>query len=161
MKYSYLFITLLISFSPLIAKAEAPKMSQKAVNETVDKYGAIYCKEGLNALKEAVQECYKNTPDTSPELDKCIVADRALASIAVRKNMKYRDIYGPFEKDPSAVDPYYSAEIHNPREKYYLSSPRFTKDPILSKLDHFDLFDYFPGFASLPDILTKRCPGTY
>lgn len=171
MKKQFLALAILASAFPFTAKAETPKieftgwpgvpeMSKETINAAVDKYGSIYCKEGLEALKQAVQKCYQDTPETSKELDKCMIADRAMAAIAVRKNMRYESIYGAFRQDPNASDPYYSLEIANPREKYYLSSPRFKNDPIFAKVKDKTYF-YLPTVPSLVDVFTARCPGTY
>lgn len=171
MKKQFLILTILASVLPFTTKAEAPKieftgwqgvpeMSKETINASIDKYGSIYCKEGLGALKQAVQKCYKDTPETSKELDKCMIADRAMAAIAVRKNMRYESIYGPYRQDPNARDPYYSLEIANPREKYYLSSARFKNDPIFDKVRDKTYF-YLPTVSSLVDAFTERCPGTY
>lgn len=158
MKKQFFALTILASILPLAANAEPPKMSQKVIQETANQYGAIYCTEGLNALKEAVQKCYKNTPDTSSAIDKCLITDRALTNIAVRKNMNYEAAHGSLRNDPNASDPYYSLETHGTREKYYLSSPRFKKDPIFKKLSGYDVYSYLPNPMQLANIFTEKCP---
>ncbi|CAI3927768.1 unnamed protein product [Commensalibacter communis] len=161
MKKQLFALTIIASLLPIAANADTPKMPQKALQESIDKYGAIYCKEGLNAMKDAVKKCYEDTAETSPELDKCIVADMAMASIAVRREMKYEKSHGAFQKNPRESDPYYNSETAWPRIEYYLSAPRFKKDPSLNKLDDFDLQLYFPRFPSLPGLFATRCPSTY
>lgn len=156
MKKQLLILTILASILPVTANAEPPKMSQKVIQETINKYGSIYCKEGLGAMQEAIQECYKDTPETSSKLDQCMLADQAAGMIATRKIMKDESHHSI--NDPEAYDQYLSSHTFNLRQKYYRSAPRFKQDPILGKLDGFAIYNYFPNISNLPELFTERCP---
>lgn len=158
MKSLFFILTIFASILPYTAKAETPKMSEKAIQEAVDKYGAIYCTEGLDALKVAVKKCYEDTPEASPEIDKCILIDFTMAAIAIRKNQRYESLNGVGLNDPETSDPYMSSKLVTSRKNYYETGPRFTKDPQLSKMDEWARLNYFPNFGSLPKLFTKRCP---
>ncbi|CAI3926941.1 hypothetical protein [Commensalibacter communis] len=149
-------LTIVASLLPIAANADTPKMSQEIIQQTVDKYGAIYCKEGLGAMQEAIQECYKNTSETSKKLDQCMLADQAAGMIATRKILK--DESNHSINDPEAYDSYLSSHTFNLRQKYYRSAARFKQDPVFGKLDNFAVYNYFPNISNLPEKFTERCP---
>lgn len=80
----------------------------------------------------------------------------SIATNVINKN--YANLHGFCSKDPSARDPYMTIDVEETWVAYYESTPRFKKDPKLSKMDKYALYDYFPFLGDLPELFTKQCP---
>lgn len=143
---------------PMAAQAQvetAPAtMSSATVDATVNKFVHAFCPPdsqggGVRGLAKAVQTCYEDTKEDSPDIDICMLGDYTLVAMAHYRRDKNEKLG---LDDPNADIAFITKDAFVTRYANYTNLPRFAKLGSKGTLNYFK-----PNTKIVGEKLGKRC----
>lgn len=107
---------------PLTAMAQdkPTQASQETINDMAKTMTGAICKNGLDGAATAVYDCYQHTPDTSPDIEKCMIADMSITLRLLNDNQKAQALGQPVKNIP-----FFNENTVNQRIEKYLKLPKY------------------------------------
>lgn len=72
-------------FIPIAVSAQLPKtVSQQTINATVERFAPAYCKDGLNGMAKALNQCFlRNISPQDRSIDQCMLGSLVMLKLLV------------------------------------------------------------------------------